>query len=83
MRTPPHQNGVESAFQQVAGEQLLQENLKRIEAELQAAGMPVTLEVTVEDRLRGAVCEALYWLDQNAPGRAYSVLLEALRIKKL
>jgi len=41
------------------------------------------LIVNTEDRLRGAIVEALHWLDVDAPGRAYSVLLEALRIRSL
>lgn len=41
------------------------------------------IEVTTEDRLRGAIVEALHWLDMHAEGRAYAALLEALKIRSL
>jgi hypothetical protein len=59
----------------------LAELFREINSGSEPAEVPVLVEITTEDRLRGAIVESLHWLDVGAPGRAYSTLLEALRIK--
>ena len=36
--------------------------------------------ITVEDQLRGAVVEALFYLDKNSPPGAHAVLTKALKL---
>ncbi len=43
-----------------------------------ALGVPLTL--TVQDKLRGKIAEACYWIRQNHPGKALDVLEEALKL---
>lgn len=46
-----------------------------------AAGMPSdTLKISAEDRLRGAITEALFYLDKNSPPAAHRVLRRALKL---
>lgn len=39
------------------------------------------IEITVEDRLKARIIEALHWLEVGSPGRAQEVLVDALKVK--
>jgi c-di-GMP-related signal transduction protein len=41
------------------------------------------LTITTEDRLRGAIIEALTWMQQGSPGRAHNALQEALKLWRI
>jgi hypothetical protein len=45
-----------------------------------ALGVP--LQITTEDRLRGAIVEALTWMRSGAPGRAIDALENALQLPR-
>ena len=44
------------------------------------SGLPL-VTITTEDRLRGAVCEALSLLEQGHPTAAHQILTDSLKIK--
>jgi hypothetical protein len=56
------------------------EDVRRLALDMigQAIGQPVT--IITEDRLRGAVVEALKQLEDGLVGEAYRVLLEASKL---